>query len=239
MLYCLLLPMYIYYCFVAGILRFLYCSVMGMEVTDIRMDKESECVIIYPKDVSQDSDHESIPSDNSISESYGDVNGDHEAKNLEDSTEIKEYEVKECTNENKSQLCDNENSNGEPNMVSSDLGGDQPVEKVHLDCEKTKDQNKSRLSVNCATKPAAGNVKTKLTIPQPFALATEKRASVGPRPAGAVPDAGNGMNKSSKTNNLHLSTVKKNQVTDLTGLTLLFYVFDLKMLPSSTILGML
>lgn len=197
----------------AAILWFLYCSVMGMEVTDICMDKESECVIIYPKDVSQDSDHESITNDTAISESYVEINGDHEQKNLEESTEVKEYEVKECTNENKSQLCDDQNSNGEPNIVSSDLGDGQTVEKVHLDSEKTKDQNKSRLSVNNASKPAAGNVKTKLTIPQPFALATEKRASSGPRPVGAVPD---GMNKSSDKKNLqHLNSVKKDQVTTI------------------------
>lgn len=184
-----------------------------MEVTDICMDKESECVIIYPKDVSQDSDHESITNDTAISESYVEINGDHEQKNLEESTEVKEYEVKECTNENKSQLCDDQNSNGEPNIVSSDLGDGQTVEKVHLDSEKTKDQNKSRLSVNNASKPAAGNVKTKLTIPQPFALATEKRASSGPRPVGAVPD---GMNKSSDKKNLqHLNSVKKDQVTTI------------------------
>ncbi|KAM6566428.1 hypothetical protein CsatA_025556 [Cannabis sativa] len=184
---------------------------MGMEVTDICMDKESECVIIYPKDASPDSDHESIPADNAITESCVDINGEHELKNLEEKTEVKEYEVKECTNENNSELCDNESSNEEPNIVSSDLGNDQPVEKAHLDSEKTKDQNKSRLSVNCASKTVAGNVKTKHTIPQPFALATEKRASSGPRPVGAVPDAGNGVNKSSNTNNLHLNTVKKNQ----------------------------
>lgn len=183
-----------------------------MEVTDICMDKESECVIIYPKDASPDSDHESIPTDNAIAESCVDINGDHELKNLEEKTEVKEYEVKECTNENKSQLCDDESSNEEPNVVSSDLGNDQPVEKAHLDSsEKTKDQAKSRLSVNYASKPVTGTAKTKHTIPQPFALATEKRASSGPRPVGAVPDVGNGLNKSSNTNNLHFSTVKKNQ----------------------------
>ncbi|PON53247.1 TPX2, C-terminal [Parasponia andersonii] len=187
---------------------------MGMEVTDIGMDKESECVIIYPKDVLQDSDHESTPSDNAVSDSYGGINGDRELRNLEESTEIKEYEVKECTNEIKSQLCDNENSTGEPNMRNSDLGDGQFDKKVHLDCEKTKDQNKSRLSINHASKPGAGNAKTKLTIPQPFALATEKRASSGPRPVGSVSDVGNGVHKSSNTNNLqHLNNLKTNKPT--------------------------
>ena len=196
---------------------------MGMEVTDICMDKESDCVIVYPKDVSQDSDHESIPSDNATSESYEHVNGDHELKNLEESSEGKEYEVKECTDENKPTPCNNETSYGEPNIVTSDLGVGLAAEKVPQDSEKANDQNQLPLPANHVTKHAAGNVKTKLTVPQPFALATEKRASCGPRPVGAVADAGNGLNRSPNANNLqNLTTAKKTQVTVLVELNILY-----------------
>lgn len=194
----------------AVILRFLYCSVMGMEVTDICMDVESASVANYPKHVSQDSDPESIPNHNVTLESHVHVNGDHELKDLENSTEVKEYEVKECTNENHSKPCHGEKLNEEPNVVSSDLGDGHPADKVHLDCEKTKDQNKATLSH--VSKHGAGNVRIKPTVPQPFALATEKRASSGPRPGGAV-RTGNGAKKSLNTSNLqNLNTGKKNQV---------------------------
>lgn len=196
------------------ILRFLYCRVMGMEVTDICVDKESACVTNYPKDVTHDSDPESIPNDTAISESYEHADGDRELKGSEDSTEVKEYEVKECTNEDSSKPCHDEKSNEEPNVVSSDLGDGPPAEEVPLDCENTKDQNKSTLSH--VSKHGAGNVRIKPTVPQPFALATEKRASCGPRPGGAVP-AGNGAKRSSNKSNLqNLNTVKKNQVKAIT-----------------------
>lgn len=199
---------------------------MEMEVTDICIDKESDCVIVYPKDVSEDSDHESIPSDNAISESYEHVNGDHDLENLEESSEVKEYQVKECTNENKPTLCNNEKSNGKQDIVSSDLGAGLAAEKVSQDSEKEKDQNNLPLPMNHVTKHAAGNVKTKLTVPQPFALATEKRASCGPRLVGAAADAGNGLNRSLNTNNLqNLTIVKKTQVTVLVETNFPAFIF--------------
>lgn len=182
---------------------------MGMEVTDICVDKESACVTNYPKDVTHDSESESIPNETAISESYEHADGDQELKGSEDSTEVKEYEVKECTNENSSKPCHDEKSNEEPNVVCSDLGDGPPAAEVPPDCEKTKDQNKSTLSH--ISKHGAGNVRIKPTVPQPFALATEKRASCGPRPGGAV-TASNGAKRSSNKSNLqNLNTVKKNQ----------------------------
>ncbi|XP_021801859.1 protein WVD2-like 3 isoform X1 [Prunus avium] len=194
---------------------FCIASAMGIEVTDICMDKESECVIVYSEGLSHDSNHERIPSDHAISESYEHINGDREPQNLEESIEVKEYEVKECTTENSvdvSQMSHVEKSNEDQNAVGLNSENDQPVEKVQLNSRKTKDSNKSRASVNHTSKSAAGNARTKHTVPQPFTLATEKRALCGTRPVSAVLDCGNGGNKLSNTSDLrHLHTTKHNQ----------------------------
>ncbi|KAF3456858.1 hypothetical protein FNV43_RR01512 [Rhamnella rubrinervis] len=184
---------------------------MGIEVTDICMDKESDCVIVYSKGDSHDSDLEAIPNGNAISESYEHISGDRKLQNLEESTEVKEYVVKECTIESISELGHNEKQNA----VSSDSGVGLPVEKVQPDLGKGKNQNKSRLVVHHVSKPALANVRTTHTVPQPFALATEKRASCGTRPIGAVPDASSGVSKSSHINKSmrHFNTAKKNQPT--------------------------
>ncbi|XP_068331480.1 protein WVD2-like 3 [Pyrus communis] len=137
---------------------------MGMEVTDICMDKESESVTNY-SGLSHDSNPEGIP---------------------------------ECSEDQ--------------NVVRSDSDNHQTVEKVQLDSGKTKVTSKSLASVKHASKPAAGNAGTKHTVPQPFTLATEKRASCGNRPVSVALNCGNGVNKLSNTSDLRiLNTTKHNQ----------------------------
>ncbi|XWS53864.1 hypothetical protein CRYUN_Cryun10bG0037000 [Craigia yunnanensis] len=181
---------------------------MGVEVTDICMDEESDCVIVYSNGVSQDSNTETFPRHHNVMQSY--VNGDPELQGTEEGTEAKEYEVKECTTENsveKSELSHIENSKEEQSMLSSNLEAGLCEDKVKQETAKTKN-SKSRVSKHVS----AANVRMKHTIPQPFALATEKRASSGTRPAVAEPDAGTGVNKSSNTNGAHHpNTTKQNQ----------------------------
>ena len=174
------------------------CSSMGVEVTDICMDKESDCVIVYSNGVSQDSNTETFPSHHNVMQSY--VNGDPELQGTEEVTEAKEYEVKECTTENsveKSELSHIENSKEKQSMLSSNLEASLSEDKVEQETAKTKN-SKSRVSKQ-VSKLAAANVRMKHTVPQPFALATEKCASCGTRPAVAEP----GVNKSSNTNGAH------------------------------------
>ncbi|TQD90165.1 hypothetical protein C1H46_024271 [Malus baccata] len=88
----------------------------------------------------------------------------------------------------------------------------QTVEKVQLDSGKTKVTSTSLASVKHASKPAAGNAGTKHTVPQPFTLATEKRASCGTRLVSVALNCGNGVYKLSNTSDLrHLNTTKHNQ----------------------------
>ncbi|KAM2657315.1 hypothetical protein EV1_012691 [Malus domestica] len=88
----------------------------------------------------------------------------------------------------------------------------QTVEKVQLDSGKTKVTSTSLASVKHASKPAAGNAGTKHTVPQPFTLATEKRASCGTRLVSVALNCGNGVYKLSNTSDLrHFNTTKHNQ----------------------------
>ncbi|EEF45173.1 protein WVD2-like 3 [Ricinus communis] len=181
---------------------------MGVEVTDICMDKESDCVVVYSNGVSHDSTHETVPN---VLESYEPINGVPELQSSEESSEAKEYEVKECTTEvafETTEVPCAEKSKEDKNVVSSNFVDE---EKVKSGNEKTKDDNKCRPRVKHASKAAAGVVRTKHTVPQPFALATEKRASSGIRPTGSDLSATAGTKSSYSNNVLHPNTIKQNQ----------------------------
>lgn len=186
------------------------CSSMGVEVTDICMDKQSDRAIVYSNGVSND---ETFHSHHNAMQSYTD--GDPELPGTEEGTEAKEYEVKECTTEDsvvKSEQIQIENAKEEQSMLNSNLYAGLPEDEVKHETARTKN-NKTRVSKH-VSKPAAANVRTKHTVPQPFALATEKRASSGPCPAASEVNTGTGLNKSSNINGaLHLDSRKQNQVT--------------------------
>ncbi|XP_057957519.1 protein WVD2-like 3 isoform X2 [Malania oleifera] len=119
---------------------------------------------------------------------------------MEENSEVKEYEVKECTTENAieiSELCQVEEYKKEPDEPSSNFEAALTEEKVKLESQKTKDNKKSKSSSKLVT----GNIRTKCTIPQPFALATEKRALCGTRPVGAEPTVFSGLNRNKMQQN--------------------------------------
>lgn len=184
---------------------------MGIELTDICMDKEPDCVILYSNGASNDSDHETFPNLND-SKSYEHVNGDPVFQVMEENMEVKEYVVKECTTENSidiSELRHIEKSKEEQTNVSAAKSEvDLPREKVIPENGKPKDHNKLHSSAKRASKFISGNVRTKHTVPQPFVLATEKRASSGYRPAVPEPDAATGVSKSPNGNCVHHPNTK-------------------------------
>ncbi|KAJ9182225.1 hypothetical protein P3X46_006245 [Hevea brasiliensis] len=190
---------------------------MGVEVTDICTDKEPDCVIVYSNGVSHDSNHETVPNRHDVLESYEPINEVPEVHSSEESSEAKEYEVKECTTEISVETTEvpNDEESKDPNVLSSKFEVGLQEEKVKSGKEKTKYSNKSQPCMKHASKAApSGVVQTKRTVPQPFALATEKRASCGTRPTGLDLDAPAGLNKSSNANNvLHPNTIKQNQLS--------------------------
>ncbi|XP_031376222.1 protein WVD2-like 3 [Punica granatum] len=151
---------------------------MGVEITDICVDKEQGRAEVYSNGSSDD------PKPQEISDSYDDIKGDSECPASEECKEVKEYEVKECTNENPVK--------GEEEKTVESLKG-----KPKLDDKKQKDNSKTISSVKNGSKHSTGAARTKHTVPQPFALATAKRASSGARPTGTEIDSATVNNKSS------------------------------------------
>lgn len=149
---------------------------MGLEGSDIHIDKEPDGVIIYSNGVNVDT----------VSAGQVDVVQQYELNNtgsqlddvLDHFTEIKECQVKECNDEKlveNSKLClvDQHESNLPSDIQMFEECASSEGQKV-ADCyEETLFCGKK------GTKSAGGSCKTKCTVPHPFALATEKRASGG------------------------------------------------------------
>lgn len=122
---------------------------MGRELTDVHMDKNSNGVIPNSKGASCDKVHEA-------------------PKISEDDVDAKDCEVKECTEENSVENC---------REKQDELG----IKGKNFDVDLTVDTN-DKPEVQKSNSPPSkshgpGNVRTSRTVPQPFALATEKRAS--------------------------------------------------------------
>ncbi|ESQ47544.1 hypothetical protein EUTSA_v10021164mg [Eutrema salsugineum] len=129
---------------------------------DICMDKEPDGVVVYANGDSCNLNQENVsvlpPLD---SESCDEANGNTEHLFTEENaTEVKEYDVKECTNE---------------------IPVTKPLEDGNIDiaalAKDAKAVNKSVLPAKHGSKSGRGSNKIRSTVPQPFALATEKRAS--------------------------------------------------------------
>ncbi|KAK2972948.1 hypothetical protein RJ640_022005 [Escallonia rubra] len=187
---------------------------MGMEVTDNCMDKEPDCVIIYTNGVSNDTSPETN-SHQDVVESLENVTTSPEPVILLDSADVKEFEVKECTTEKSvaiSEFSQIEILKEEQDVLSSKHEAGMS-EEMKSEVKNIKDDNKTRAMVKSETKSAAGNVKTKYTVPQPFALATEKRALCGTRPVGTELDLGTPASKSLNANSLrHPVTTKQSEL---------------------------
>lgn len=169
---------------------------MGVEITDICMDREQGEPAIY----SNSNSANLKPPE--ILDSYGNIKGDHECLASEESNEMKEYEVKECTDEKPVK--------GEEEQTVESL-----KEKLKLEARKGKDDGKLISSTKNETRHIVGGARTKHTVPQPFALATAKRASSGARPTGTDFDSAIAIDiKSPSRKPVHKPRFKKlNQVT--------------------------
>ncbi|XP_073125073.1 protein WVD2-like 3 isoform X2 [Henckelia pumila] len=165
---------------------------MGLEGSDIHIDKEPDGVIIYSNGVPHDSYCTNGVNLTAVSAGQVDLVQQYEFNNLgsqlddvfDEFTEIKECEVKECNDE---KLVENSKlvqaGQHEPNLPSDDI-------KMFEDCKSSEGQKvagcfeKKMICGKKVTKSAGGSSKTKCTVPHPFALETEKRASGGTLPCG-------------------------------------------------------
>lgn len=104
----------------------------------------------------------------------------------EETMEMKEYEVKECTAEDSmssSELGLEEKHENGKIMVAKHHGTGSHDEKAKSEAQRKKDNGKSSVSAKNGTKCN----RTQCTVPQPFALATAKRAN-GIRQSGTESD---------------------------------------------------
>ncbi|XP_058085519.1 protein WVD2-like 1 [Magnolia sinica] len=187
---------------------------MGREVTDICMDKEPHCVVIYSNGDTHGPVNDIAPGHCEITESNEQTKGDPYPQIIAENTELKEYEVKECTIDNSveiADLCLDEDCQKDPDVPCvrniNTKNGMQEEKTVTCEAQKPSNQKKLSSPVESASRSSnAGNARSNCTVPQPFALATDRRASGGTRPTGAEAGANKAANAS-----LQSSSLKKTQ----------------------------
>lgn len=129
------------------------------------MDKEPDGVVVYANGDSCNPIQENVsvlPPLDSVPRDDDAATANTELRYTEENIEVKEYDVKECTSEIPV---------GKPSEEDGDVeiaGGSKTV-------------HKSALSAKHGSKTGRGSNKIRNTVPQPFALATEKRASSATR----------------------------------------------------------
>ncbi|KAK9292035.1 hypothetical protein L1049_019989 [Liquidambar formosana] len=163
---------------------------MGRELTEIHMDKKPNSVMVNSNGISHDSVHVA-------------------PRISEESIEATDYEEKECTAEDSlvEECHENQDVLG---IKSTNFNGSPPEGKTTKPGVQRSSSDK-KTSSPASKSASVGNVRTKCTVPQPFSLATEKRASCVTRPVGAETIA-TGVNGSPNANNLQSpSTTKSSQ----------------------------
>ncbi|XP_039139615.1 protein WVD2-like 1 [Dioscorea cayenensis subsp. rotundata] len=178
---------------------------MGKEILDACSDDESDCVVIC-----SNGDHVDV-------KPLEDIGTDEVVKDSPDSTvldksmESKEFEAKESVVESQDEAVPFnqdgifKNGNGLPAAVA-----DAPMMQAeNCGAPKTTYQKKSGSPIKCGAKSSGnGTLRSNCTVPQPFALATDKRASGGNRSLADV--AGNGVKPSNENNKLLSTTANNN-----------------------------
>lgn len=145
---------------------------MGIEVTDICTDKEADCVETYPNGGSNSFSNGSPLNRNDTVESDGRIDGSPQLLKQEENADAAEYEVKECTVENAVKVSEVRQADNCQEELKTYV---EPSLKDHC-APKSKESRKAK-PAKPASKASIGNNGTSYTVPRPFALATEKRAS--------------------------------------------------------------
>lgn len=146
---------------------------MGREVIDICMDKEPDPAVIH-------SNGDPLHHHRHLSDSVDKINGNGQV--VDENSDSNDYDVKECTTEIPVEIS------GSTQLGNGHQEEDEVGQNVEFQSALPTDDN-DKLSKSAA----AGNGRPNCTVPQPFSLATEKRA-YGTRPA-ATQTAVDGMNK--------------------------------------------
>ncbi|KAK6161389.1 hypothetical protein DH2020_004770 [Rehmannia glutinosa] len=177
---------------------------MELEGGDIHIDKEPDGVIIYSNGVNHDSTYANANQQGLRQPCEFTTLDPQPDDTLDENAETKHYEIKECNSENSAdvtKLCQFETY--EQNIPS--FNSETYLSEEDVKCEDrklTNDDKKTRPFDKKTTRSAVGDCRTKCTVPQPFALATEKRASFGTRFYGA--EFNNVTTGDKPPNNVHI-----------------------------------
>lgn len=131
---------------------------------------------------------------------------------LKEIPETKECEVKNCTTVDSVEISTaiEDKEEKEQGITSLKCQSSLSEEKMEPETEYKKDDCKNNGAfLKHAYKFIAGNAKAKLTVPQPFALATERRAQCGTRPTKPEPETCTPQTKSSHPKGLQTPVSKK------------------------------
>ena len=175
---------------------------MDVEDTDVCIIKEPDHVIVYSNGTLHDSDHENGANNHNITESFEAIVESTEHHSSGESN--KEYEVKECTIENFVKRSDQ-------------FSREKSEEQIFVGSKSLKTKavkHKSRPPIGNSHNKSTGNVQRKHTVPQPFALATEKRASGIMRPFAEDSQGFHDRKLINKTNVLTPNSLRQNKVND-------------------------
>ncbi|KAI9119492.1 hypothetical protein K1719_009368 [Acacia pycnantha] len=179
---------------------------MDIEDTDVCIIKEPDHVIVYSNGTSHEPDHENGANHHNIAESFEPIVESTEHHSSEEST--KEYEVKECTTENSVKKSD---QNIEKSEEQSFVGS--PCEKSSKSHKTKAVKHKSRPPIgNSHSRSTVISVQKKHTVPQPFALATEKRASGIMHPLAEDSQGGHDRKLINKRNVLTPNSLQQNKL---------------------------
>ncbi|CAI8603089.1 unnamed protein product [Vicia faba] len=192
---------------------------MGIEDSDICVIKEPDHVVVYSDGVSHDSVHETGTdnNDHNISEAYEHINETTEHHSSGESA--KEYEVKECTTEVSVKAYDVANvRKSDDEKLASDF--ESVLNAKNSKPHKTRGSEKARDTVKHGSRPSVGGIRgkcngsaqIKATVPQPFSLATERRATIVTRPTFEDNKGSNGIKPVNKKKVLTSNMLKQNQL---------------------------
>uniref|UniRef100_A0A7N1A1S5 TPX2 C-terminal domain-containing protein n=1 Tax=Kalanchoe fedtschenkoi TaxID=63787 RepID=A0A7N1A1S5_KALFE len=149
---------------------------MGIEEMDVCLDKQPDCVTVYTNGDLGSSTKGTIGVIHHERLDYIDQLTDNsEPQRVEENSDSKEYEGKECTKGN-SECAVVDLGNIEKQNLGNNL-----KEKISDAPSKGKFKSKER-PVKHSPKNSPVSVRSGCTVPQPFTLATEKRASTGASP---------------------------------------------------------
>uniref|UniRef100_A0A7N0UYX2 TPX2 C-terminal domain-containing protein n=1 Tax=Kalanchoe fedtschenkoi TaxID=63787 RepID=A0A7N0UYX2_KALFE len=153
---------------------------MGMEETDVCVDKEPHCVTVDSNgDFGISTEGNDVVSHERLTIFYQ-LTDDTDPQSQEENGDSKECEVKECTMGNSEPAVLGIDNVEKQNIVVKDLGNSLK-EKIPVEPPKGRFKSKETL-IKLSSKNSPRSVRSSCTIPQPFTLATEKRASAGACP---------------------------------------------------------